>query len=269
MAYNPSSLRSFPILGLGKYIYLVGFGLPQWAVVAVCATVAGIAKVAFGVGAGVFLTPILALVIEPKAAVGLMWPVMLVTDVSALQHHWGKWNRRCLTVLLPTVCLGIVLGSLFLAWAPSPVVKKVLGMTALGYVVIQLTRMRAQGSKGVSGMPAWAGSLLGLVAGIFTAIAHSGGIISSIYLLGVGLPKNVFIATLVVTFFLGNLVKFPLYWETNILTAPMLLTGLALTPAMLLGGRLGMALNRRVSVEQFTFVVIAVVGLSGAVLTLT
>ncbi len=72
--------------------------------------IAGVAKVAFGIGAGVFLTPVLALVLPPKVAVALMAPMMVITDFVALRHHWGKWDSRHILVLLPTAVVGVVPG---------------------------------------------------------------------------------------------------------------------------------------------------------------
>ena len=240
---------------------------PTWLSIVIFASwVAGIAKVAFGVGAGVFLTPLLTLVLPPKVAVGLMWPVMFVTDISALHHHWRKWDTRQVLVLLPTCFVGIIVGSLFLAWAPSELVRKAIGIIALLFVALQLARSRRGAGKPTAPMPIWAGWIIGFLGGIVTSLSHSGGIIISIYLLSVGLTKNVFIASLVSIFFVGNLVKFPLYWQTGILTPPILLTGLALTPVMLLGGRAGLLLNRRVTVAQFTKAIVLIVGLSGLVL---
>lgn len=239
------------------------------AVVVLVSAVAGVFKVAFGLGAGAFLTPVLALVLPPKLAIGLMWPVMFVTDLSALRHHWRKWDTRHVLVLLPTCLLGVVAGSLFLAWAPSWVVRKTIGVIALAFCGVQLLRMGRAASGPSHPMPTWGGWIVGFVAGLTTSIAHSGGIVMSIYLLTVGLTKNRFIATLVSIFFASNLLKFPLYWQTGILTMPALLTGLALTPAMLLGGRFGMSVNRRLSVAQFTRFVVAIIGSAGMLLLAT
>ncbi len=230
---------------------------------------AGVAKVAFGIGAGVFLTPILALTLPSKVAVALMAPMMVVTDVLALRQHWGKWHTRHILVLLPTAFVGVVLGTLFLAWAPTALVRKAIGVIALLFVAIQLQRWRNTAGKVSAPMPPWAGWIIGFLSGITTSIAHAGGIVMSIYLLSVGLTKDVFIASVVGTFSLTDLLKLSLYWQVGVLTLGILLTGIALTPIMLLGGRMGISLNRKLSVQQFTTIVTVLVGVAGLLLLTT
>jgi uncharacterized membrane protein YfcA len=236
-------------------------------IIVIVSLIAGMAKVAFGIGAGVFLTPILALVLPPKVAVALMAPMMVITDFAALRHHWGKWHTRYVLVLLPTALVGIALGTFFLAWAPAPVVRKAIGVIALLFVALQLLRGRPGGAS--TPLPVWAGSIIGLVAGIASAIAHSGGIVMSIYLLSIGLTKEVFVASVVGSFSITDLLKLSLYWQVGVLTLGILLAGIALTPVMLLGGRFGMSVSRRLSVQQFTAAVTVLVGVSGVLLLAT
>lgn len=235
-------------------------------IVLVASWFAGVSKVAFGIGSGVFLTPVLALMLPPKVAVGLMAPLMIITDVLALQAHWRKWHARHLAVLLPTAFVGVVIGALYLAWAPSTLVRKTIGAVALLYVAVQLFYFGRGSRKFDAPMPVWGGSVIGLFTGITTSVAHSGGVVMSIYLLTVGLAKNTFVATVVAVFFATNLLKFPLYWQTGVLNMPILLTGIALTPLMLLGGRMGISLNRRLTAQQFTTGIVVIVGLAGVIL---
>ena len=58
-------------------------------------------KSAFGIGAGIFLTPVLALVMDPKEAVMVVGIMMLLTDFTALYQYWGKWSKRDVWSLVP------------------------------------------------------------------------------------------------------------------------------------------------------------------------
>ncbi len=238
-------------------------------IILVVSWLAGMAKVAFGIGAGVFLTPILALVLPSKVAVALMAPMMVITDFVALRHHWGKWSRHHVLVLLPTALVGIVLGTLFLAWAPAPLVRKAIGLMAVLFVTLQILRWRAPDAGASTHLPPWAGWIIGLVAGIASSIAHSGGVVMSIYLLSVGLTKEVFVASVVGSFTITDLLKLSLYWQVGVLTLPILLAGMALTPVMMLGGRMGIVVSRRLSVRQFTAALTVLVGISGLLLLAT
>jgi uncharacterized protein len=235
-------------------------------VVLLVSLLSGVVKVAVGLGAGPFLTPILALVLPPKMAVALMAPLMIITDVLALHHHWRQWDRRHVMALLPTSFLGIIAGTLFLDWASPELVRRAIGTIALMFVGLQLVRFRRRAAFNSLRFPTWGGWLIGLVGGVTSAIAHAGGVVFSIYLLSVGLAKNTFIASLVALFLVSNSVKIPLYWQIEILTFPVLMLGLAVTPIMLLGGRIGIALNRRLSLGQFDWIIVTIVGLSGLLL---
>ncbi len=234
-------------------------------VVVVISFMAGASKVAFGIGAGVLLTPIAALVLPPKVAVALMAPMMLITDFVAMPHHWRKWSTRHIVLLLPTAFAGIVLGALFLAWAPPVWIKRAIGAVALLFVLTQLWR-RMHAANGTKPLPDWLGCVIGLLGGVASSIAHAGGIVMSIYLLAAGLSKQLFVATIVATFFLTDTVKMIAYWATGVLTWPVLLAGLLLSPTMLLGGTAGAVLTRRLTVEQFTAVMMVLVGISGVLL---
>ncbi len=245
--------------------------LPDWSstsliVVVVISCVAGAAKVAFGIGAGVLLTPIAALVLPPKEAVALMAPMMLITDFVAIPHHWRKWSTRHVLLLLPTAFAGVILGTLFLAWAPPLWVKRAIGIIALLFVATQLWRRLRPADGSAKPLPDWLGYVIGLLAGIASSIAHAGGIVMSIYLLGVGLTKQIFVSSIIATFFLTDTTKLIAYWQTGVLTFPILLAGIALTPAMLIGGGAGAFLNRRLTVSQFTTMMMVLVGISGALL---
>ncbi|MBV1868341.1 MAG: TSUP family transporter, partial [Marinosulfonomonas sp.] len=53
---------------------------------------AGISKGGFGSGAAFAATPLLAMVLEPAVAVGMMLPLLMLMDVGALRPYWKKWD---------------------------------------------------------------------------------------------------------------------------------------------------------------------------------
>ncbi len=226
----------------------------------------GAAKVAFGIGGGVLLTPIAALVLPPKVAIALMAPMMIITDFVALPHHWRKWSIRDAAVLLPTACVGVVLGSIFLAWAPPIWVRRAVGLVALFFVASQLWKRVRPSGPDSRPMPEWLGYPIGFLAGLSSSVAHAGGIVMSIYLLSIGLKKQTFVATIIACFFVTDTTKLLAFWQTGLLTWQLLLAGTLFAPAMLLGGSAGAFLHKRLTVDQFTNVVMVLVGLSGVLL---
>ncbi|HBZ44136.1 MAG TPA: hypothetical protein DEO85_08810, partial [Maritimibacter sp.] len=53
---------------------------------------AGVSKGGFGSGAAFAATPLLALILEPGQAIGLMLPLLMLMDVTALKPYWKKWD---------------------------------------------------------------------------------------------------------------------------------------------------------------------------------
>ncbi|HIE55013.1 MAG TPA: hypothetical protein EYP90_07525, partial [Chromatiaceae bacterium] len=76
---------------------------------------AGVSKGGFGSGVAFAATPLLALIVSPGQAIGLMLPLLMLMDVTALRPYWRKWDwpgaRALMTGAVPGVALGALLYS--------------------------------------------------------------------------------------------------------------------------------------------------------------
>lgn len=234
----------------------------------IAALIAGLLKTTFGIGAGVFLSPLLSLVMPPKTAVALMAPMMLITSISTLWMHWKKWDMQNIYILLPGFLAGVVMGSYYLAWASPSLTKVTIGIIAMVFSAYQIIRIKKPRLFTNIEMGTLPGVIISLFGGISSAIAHSGGIILTIYLVPRNLNKASFVATLVGILFFSDILKMILYAKLNLLTQPLLITGLELTPALLLGSWLGGKLISKLSDIQFILYVNILIFVSGAVLTI-
>ena len=61
---------------------------------------AGISKSGFGSGAAFASASILALVVEPGLALGVMLPLLMLVDAATLRPYWGKWNLRASLLMI-------------------------------------------------------------------------------------------------------------------------------------------------------------------------
>ena len=67
----------------------------EFIVIAALATVfAGISKGGFGSGAAFASAAILATIIEPGTAIGIMLPLLILMDLGSLKPYWKKWRSR-------------------------------------------------------------------------------------------------------------------------------------------------------------------------------
>jgi uncharacterized membrane protein YfcA len=218
----------------------------------------------FGIGGGVLMTPLVVLLLPPKLGIGLLGPLMLLISGTGVRQYWKQWDNRIVWVLLPPSLFGVWLGTYLLAVVSPEVVKKTVGALSSLFGVIQfLTINRPEWRNRLRPSP-WQGVGFGFASGITTALAHTGGIVFSFYLLPHSRTKEVFVATTVFLFFTSGWVKIGTYAYYQILTLPILLFSLILVPALLLGATIGKWLNRRISNQFFMQVIclfIAAIGL--------
>ena len=170
-------------------------------------------------------------------------------------------------VLLPSSLVGIWLGTYLLAEIPPPVVSKTVGALAVAFGIIQFLIINRPDWRDRLRPGTWLGVGFGFAAGVSTALAHSGGIIFSFYLLPHSRTKEIFVSTAVFLFFTSGIVKVGTYAYYGILTLPILLISLTLVPAMILGSVSGNRLNRLIPNKLFMRLICILVGAMGIKLT--
>ncbi|MBP1716075.1 MAG: hypothetical protein H6Q42_4278, partial [Deltaproteobacteria bacterium] len=217
----------------------------------------------FGIGGGVLVTPLFISVLPPKYGIGLLAPLMLLMSGAGVRQYWRLWDNRHILILLPASLVGIWLGSYLLSEVPSFVVRKTVGVLAVIFGGFQFFTVNRPEWRNRLRPPAWQGVGFGFASGITSALAHTGGIVFSFYLLPHSRTKEAFVATTVFLFFIGGLVKMGTYWYYDLLTVPILLLSLVLVPALILGSILGKRLNRRIPNRLFLILISLFIALMG------
>jgi len=225
---------------------------------------AGISKGGFGSGAAFAATPLLALILDPGAAIGVMLPLLMLMDLGALKPYWRQWEPRLARVLILGGVPGVALGALFYGVADPDWVRFLIGAVALGFVGFQIG-----GSRGwirAARRPAGpvAGGIWGAVAGFTSFVSHAGGPPAAVYLLSQPIDKRTYQATTVLVFWALNLAKFVPYAFLGIFSRESLLAGLFLAPAAFIGVYLGVYFHRVVNERAFFAVIYVLLTLTGA-----
>ncbi|WP_425500504.1 sulfite exporter TauE/SafE family protein [Roseovarius bejariae] len=245
---------------------MIGAGAIDWTLyaVAVPAVVfAGVSKGGFGSGAAFAGASILALVMEPGVALGLMLPLLMLIDVATLRPYWKRWSWPDARLLLMGAVPGVVLGALLYRAAEPDVFRLLIGAISLGFVGWQALSRAGMIRARERAMPVWGGGLAGLVAGFTSFVSHAGGPPAAVYLLSRRLDKTAFQATTVLLFWLVNVVKFIPYAFLGIFTMQTVVMDVLLAPFALLGAWLGVKAHRVVPEALFfaiTYVLLTVTG---------
>jgi len=224
---------------------------------------AGISKGGFGSGAAFAATPLLALILEPGAAIGLMLPLLMLMDVTALRPYWRKWDPPSALALILGAAPGVALGAALYSVANPDVFRVLIGVIAVGFVAFQIARSAGLIQPARHPMSRLSGGFWGVVAGFTSFVSHAGGPPAAIFLLSRQLDKTGFQATTVLCFWAINVMKFIPYFVLGIFTWQTLKADLFLIPFAVIGVWLGVALHHRLSERLFfgiTYVLLTLAG---------
>lgn len=224
----------------------------------------GVSKAGFGSGAAFAAASILALVIEPGLALGIMLPLLMLIDVSAIRAYWGRWSARDAKVLVLGSLPGVVAGTLLYRYTGDDVLRLLIGTISLAFVVWQAAVARGWIPRRERPLPGRVGLFTGLIAGFTSFVSHAGGPPVAVYLLSQGMSKTTYQATTVIIFWAINIAKFIPYVFLGIFTAQTMLADLLLAPFALLGAWLGVRAHHLVPERLFfalTYVALTLTGL--------
>lgn len=237
---------------------LPDYSLIAWLVIAFSVYLTGVSKGGFAGGFGTLSVPLMALVISPVQAAGLLLPLLLVMDVFAVKAWWGKQDMAEVWRFLPGLFVGVAIGTALFESLSDQGVRLVLGLLSLTFALYMWIKPVAR--KPIASR--WA--LPAATACGFTSfIAHAGAPPLNLYLLPRKLPKETFIATSAIVFATVNAIKLgPYVWigEINLTSA---WASALLVPLAWVGVRNGLWLQHRVNDVLFYRLVILTMFLVG------
>lgn len=224
---------------------------------------AGISKGGFGSGAAFASASILALVVEPGLALGVMLPLLMLIDVSTLRPYWRMWDTQAALLLIAGAVPGVALGAALYKIAEPDVFRVLIGVISVGFVIWQFASRRGMIKGAAHVLSPTAGALAGMVAGFTSFVSHAGGPPAAVYLLSKRLTKTEFQATTVLVFWIVNIAKFIPYALLGMFTLQTGIANLVLAPFALLGAWLGVKAHMIVPERTFfalTYVLLTVTG---------
>jgi uncharacterized membrane protein YfcA len=234
-------------------------GIWFWVAAVAAAVFVGAGKGGIPV-VGMLGVPVLALVINPVTAAGLLLPVYVVSDVFGLWAYRREFDGRVLAILLPGAVVGIGVG-----WATASVVSEavVTGLIGVIGVVFALNLiLRPKREAEARRAEVAPGLFWGAVTGFTSFVSHSGAPPYQVYTLPLKMTKTVFAGTSTIAFAVINAVKLVPYWALGQLSPANLHVAVLLMPAAALavfgGVRLVRVLPEAVFFRIVTWALLAV-----------
>lgn len=227
----------------------------QWALAAAAAAGIGLSKSGFA-GLGMFHIVVFAQLYGARASTGIILPMLVVGDLSAVAafRRHARWEH--IGRVLPPTIVGIIVGWLAMHRIDEARFKPLLGAVVLGLALLQIARMaRPQWFNDVP-HARWFAYTLGFIAGVTTMLVNGAGPIVALYLLAVGLPKYEFVGTGAWFFLIVNILKLPLSAEQGLITWETLVLNAKLAPCVVAGLVAGKFLVKFVPQRLFDFLLL-------------
>lgn len=218
--------------------------------------ITGVSKGGFG-GIALLAVPLMALVISPTQAAGIMLPILLAMDASSVYAYRGVCDKRNLKILLPGAIIGIIIGAFTAQWVNEDLIRLILGAIAILFTVHFW--MHGRTADAVKNPNTRIGIFLGMVSGYTSFVAHAGAPAFQFFMLPQKLDRKIFAGTAVIYFATVNVIKIIPYGILGMLAVGNLTTSLVLLPLAPLGVALGVWLNKRVSNEIFYQIIYTVI----------
>ena len=206
-------------------------------------------------GAGMLSVPLLAIAFGGKASSGLMLPMLLVADIFGVFYYHRHASFQYLKVLFPWAALGVIAGS----WAGNYISDEAFRIIMAVTIVISLSIMVWLETGGRDKIPdsIYFGVIAGFLGGFTSMLGNLAGTVMVVYFLSMRLPKNIFIGTTAWFFLVVNWFKVPFHvWIWHTITLDSWLTALYVTPAILLGAFIGVAMVKRMSDQMYRWFIV-------------
>lgn len=233
-----------------------------WAVAVAAVFIVGLSKSGLVGSMGMVAVPMLALVMDPRDATGMMLPVLLAMDAIAIWIYRKDANWHVLRIMLPGALVGTIVGWLLWSVVTDAQVLLAVGIITVLFMLDALLPIR----KRLPDTPpsrGW-GAFWGGAAGITSFISHTGGPPFQIYTLPLGMSPTMYSATTAFFFAVVNTSKLIPFYFLGTLSVNNLELAAALIPFGLLGVGVGVFLVRRISAKAFytiAYVLILLLGI--------
>lgn len=214
-----------------------------------------------GFGSTVVALPLLAHLLPLKFAVAMLLLLDLTASLAVLSRVRHAVRKDELARIVPFLLAGVGFGVTLLVKLPERPLLVTLGVFLLAYAAYCLA-----GRRSASTLAAGWAAPIGLVGGGFSALFGTGGVLLVVYFAGRLADKAQLRATTAAGILVSTVTRALLFGVTGLLAQEgVLLSALALLPAVVMGLLVGQRLHARVDASQVlraVYLLLLVSGLS-------
>lgn len=213
------------------------------AALAVCAAgiaLSGLVRGFFGFGFGLVAVPALALVLDPRAAIGLAMTLQICAGAVTLAQSWRDVHGLTVALLSLGALAGVPAGVALVAWLAPETVRLAIAATLLAAVAALGSGVRCRGCERVDARLA-----IGLGSGALNGLTGMGGPPVIVALLSGTMPAAMVRATLVGFFTVLGVLTVGSMAVSALLDAQVAATTVVLLPILAGATWLGGILFRR------------------------
>lgn len=212
---------------------------------------AGFITTVAGMGGGVSLVALLALVLEPREVVGLTAPVLMIGNGTRWVMFRDETDRDAARWVLSGALPAAALGAVLLPQLPARALQIGMALFLLAFVALQVVRERRDRPERPEPIAARWGLPVGLALGGMSATVGGAGPVTAPFWHARLLRKGAFAATNALSNGLVHLTKTSVFLVTGVLTLSNLPAAGAAAVTVTLGNRLGKAVLGRISEALF------------------
>jgi uncharacterized protein len=233
---------------------------------ALAVAAAAFVKGSIGFGFPTLGTPLLALLVDVKTAfLVLIIPNIVMDGIQFARRGAPRETIRRMATVVVSGAIGTVLGTRLLIALSSRAVMLILGGFILTFVVLNVMRLSPR-------LPPhwepWASPVAGFLAGVVGGITNVPGTPLVVYFYALGLGKHEFVSAVAFTFVLYKIVQLGAVTWYGLMTWKVLGWSLGLTAAALVGFRVGLSVQDRLSPQTFNRAVLVFLAVLGCWLVL-
>ena len=203
--------------------------------------------------------PVMSFAMSPLQAAGILLPLLIIMDFSAIYLYWKKWMNSILKIIIPASIIGILFGTLTFEFTNEDQIRIMVGVISIIFVLVSFIQKNNYLLKPTKVK----GYFWSSVAGYTSFLIHAGNPPINFYMLPLKLDKISFIGTMTLAFMVINLVKLVPYYYVGLLAPSNLMISLYLLPLAFISVLIGYFVQKRIPEKLFFNIVYVLLFLSG------